>query len=129
MCPIRRLVTVSLVPVLFASLSSARVSAEQKVEATASQELQLYSRPPMRLWPLPFVLPALPVDNEVVEEDETFTRRAYREVFVYPERALWWQIETADGSEGWIYLGPVVPNQDVPELIQVVQDPGESRDE
>ena len=122
MCQIKRLVAVSLASVAFAWPLGRPVSAEQEIEAVATEELQLYSRPPTRLWPFPFVRPAAPADDEVVATNERFTRHGYREIYLYPERTLWWQIEMTDGSEGWIYLGPVGSGENAPgDRIRVIE--------
>ena len=142
MHPVSKLVVRSLFAIVLMSLFSARLSAGQLDdeasatfadmgamnapriapgdEASATQQLQLYIRPPRRLWPVPFMLPATPADG-VVEQGERFMFRNSREVFVYPERSLWWQIEIQDNQQ-WLYLGPVAPQHGIPNFIQLLEE-------
>ena len=125
-------VSLPLLLATFASLFGSQVSAQQAIEpgteVLANQELKLYSRPPTRVWLIPIVLPAA-ATNDVVSPGEQFIFRDHQEIYVYPERSLWWQIETADSNESWIYLGPTPYGPAVPGIIDVLPVPAEAAED
>lgn len=116
---------VVLLLVLFASLFRMELSGQELapgVEASANADLQLYSRPPLRLWPFPFVIQA-PETGEVVRAGQPFKFLDSREVYVYPERSLWWHIETTEEEASWVYLGQVDANPSIPQTISILPNP------